>query len=176
MKDKDSALSKLKASIAEVDGEVGPDVDSGSADDQAKDAKVTSAMSKVAKQQQQKLEEKDAREVKQKRIEQEAIDDDITQRIKTRNIVQFQYYVDFASITVIGLVFFLTCLSGLLNGVSQKTLSIRAIVSVVIASTVVYICRAVIDKLFHAEREKEDEAEKNRTKEAREKKDQEINE
>ncbi len=71
--------------------------------------------------------------------------------------VEFKYFVDFCSIGVIGIVFFVTCLTGLLNGVSSKELSIRAVVSVLFASVVVYIFKGIVKKNFcKEENDKED--------------------
>lgn len=96
---------------------------------------------------------------RQKAIEQQLEDEDVIKRKRTKSIVEFQYYVDFVSIAIIGLVFFLTCISGLLNGVSQTMLALRAITSVIIASFVVFICRTIIMKRFHSHSKNEVEGE-----------------
>ena len=139
MADEDDALARLKKSMAEVDG--------------AAPAKMTADQNKKKARENEKLET----EAKQRRIEKEAEAEDMQLRIRSRDVVLFQFYVDFISIAIIGLVFFFTCLSGLLNGVSHKMLSVRAIASVAIASIFVGICRSVISKLFHIKKERESE-------------------
>ena len=62
--------------------------------------------------------------------------------------VEFKYLVDFVSIGIVGIVFFVTCLTGLLNKVSSKELSVRAIISVLFASVVVYIFKWIVNKNF----------------------------
>ena len=70
--------------------------------------------------------------------------------------VEFQYFVDFGSIGIIGIVFFATCLTGLVNNVSPKELSVRAIISVLFASVVVYVFRGIVKRNFCNDNNKED--------------------
>lgn len=103
--------------------------------------------------QRRKLEEKRSREEEERKREREKASEEKKRREKEKQVVLFNYYVDFGSIIVIGLVFFLTCLTGLLYGVSQKGISVRAIISAAIASVVVCISRRIVKKYFHPERE-----------------------
>ncbi len=69
---------------------------------------------------------------------------------------QFFVHVDIAVFSIVGAVFFLTCIGGLLRGVSPKALSIRALISTSIAMGVMFLCRYIILK-FHKPLELADE-------------------
>lgn len=61
---------------------------------------------------------------------------------------QFQYYLKLAGFGIIGSVFFVTCFIGLLNGLSPKALSFRAIVSTVLSAVFVYLCQLILQGIY----------------------------
>ncbi|MGR3179095.1 MAG: hypothetical protein ACUZ8E_13670 [Candidatus Anammoxibacter sp.] len=153
-------LANLKKSMGRAAAENATQEDAGQEDeyavaDAALDAADEAVISAAARKQQKVIEEKQDREDQQKEFEDAIDDEDLKKRVRSRHTVLFQYYLDFGSIAVIGLVFFLTCLTGILSGVTQKMLMIRAILSVGIASLVIYVVRQMIMNFFNAEKEKE---------------------
>lgn len=148
-------LANLKKSMGRAAEETTQE-DTGQEDEhETLDAAEAKAISKAARKQQKVVEEKQDRDDQQKEFEDAINDEDMKKRVRSRHTVLFQYYLDFGSIAIIGLVFFLTCLTGILSGVTQKMLMIRAILSVGIASLVIYVVRQMIMKFFDAEKEKE---------------------
>lgn len=106
-----------------------------------------------------KEEEKERREKERKKKERERVEEGKKRRQKQKRLVEFQYYVDFGSIAVVGFVFFVTCLAGLLYGTSPTGLSVRAVISVAFASVFVYICRRIVKHYFLPEKKKEQKEE-----------------
>ena len=68
---------------------------------------------------------------------------------------QFNQTIDTVSLGIIGAVFFVTCITGLLSGVTSKELSVRCIISAVIAGGIVGIIRSIIKKFLVIEVEKD---------------------
>lgn len=88
---------------------------------------------------------------------------------REKSIVEFQYYLDFGALTILGSVFFVTCIVGFLSGVSSKSLSIRTVVSFALASIVVYIFRKIAKFYFTKELDKRFKKDKSDNEENKEK-------
>ena len=101
-----------------------------------------------------RAEEKRKKLEESKRIQKEKEKEEKERQDREKSIVAFQYYIDFGTLTVLGSVFFVTCIVGFLFGVSSKSLSIRAVVSVAFASIVVYVLRKIAKNYFNKELER----------------------
>ncbi|MGR3219755.1 MAG: hypothetical protein ACUZ8H_08065 [Candidatus Anammoxibacter sp.] len=136
-------LSALKANM----GKAG-------ASDQ-KDHVSEDAISASVKKRLKVISEKRNREEKQEEFEKEIESEDMKKRIRSKDTVLFQYYVDLATVSIVGLVFFFTCITAVLHGVSQNMIMMRALISVGITSAIVYVVRKIIMDLFHVKKENE---------------------
>lgn len=79
---------------------------------------------------------------------------------RQKNKEQFNQTIDTVCLGIIGAVFFVTCITGLLSGVTSKELSVRCIISAVIAGGIVCIIRSIIKKFLVIEVEEDSPEEK----------------
>ncbi len=97
----------------------------------------------------EELEEKKKEEVRRKRREEARRERKRKAKIERR--VRFENNIDLGTLIVIGFVFFLTSFIGMLYNVSPKVLSVRVLISCLIASIFVFICRSAIKKFYNLE-------------------------
>lgn len=122
-------------------------LDDGVSDDYLINADDESLTFDERQQKKAALKKKAAEEDKKARAKR--MEEDEKRKREQKSVVRFEHNVDFGSILVIGVVFFITCLSGLASGVSQPGIALRAAVSVAITSVIVFICRQAVRRYLH---------------------------